>query len=327
MKTEKQNEKIHENIHENVRRVDVDVTHDATYVDELYDATLRAHELYVSSLIPLEAFLVAFKQFYALAKTSRAERFRDALPDFESFSVRAADLEEDDDAPGVWALYENANDAVARYDRAGEQRQTPPGRSINELLALGVPRAQIAKIYGFYLADGSPDLDAVERRDAWKGSDAQRNVANATNADAGELARLAANALQKINEGGEEVDASTLATLEMLTNGDSDDATEVLESQDARIDREILDGVPLRQIAARYGVSQTTVKARAKALSVAASVAASDVPPRITRQIEQYRDAITEGSMTFQTVAESVSSSERKITAADVERVLTAPPR
>lgn len=316
MKTEKQNEKIHENIHENVSRVDVDVT---------YDAALRAHELYVSSLIPLEAFLVAFKQFYALAKTSRPERFRDALPDFESFSVRAAELEEDEDAPGVWALYENANDAVARYDRAGEQRQTPPGRSINELLALGVPRAQIAKIYGFYLADGSPDLDAVERRDTWKGSDAQRNVANATNADADELARLAANALQKINEGGEEVDASTLATLEMLTS--SEDAAEVLESQDASIDREILDGVPLRQIAARYGVSQTTVKARAKALSVAASVAASDVPPRITRLIEQYRDAITEGSMTFQTVAESVSSSERKITAADVERVLTAPPR
>lgn len=296
-------------------------------IDSAYADALTAHERYADDAAPLSLFLIAFKRFHGVAKIERRARFASALPYFDAFARNVEALETDDDAEGAWRPWVEACEVVARFDRSLVASQTPPTRSIDELIALGVPRSQIAKIYGFKRSDGSPDVDAVERRDAWRAPSLPED--SPIEDDAAEIARLAVDALQKINESeGAPVDSETIERLQTIvdeaTPDDESDADDEPSADEinARIDREILDGVPVRQIAARYGLTVDDVKRRADALGVAPSVSASDVPPRIVRAIEKRREALASGLTTFAEVARELSTSERALSVDDVRRVL-----
>ena len=299
-------------------------------IDSAYADALTAHERYADDAAPLSLFLIAFKKFYARAKIERRARFTSALPYFDAFARNVEALETDDDAEGAWRPWVEGCEVVARFDRSLVASQTPPARSIDELIALGVPRAQIAKIYNFRRPDGSPDVDAVERRDAWRAPSIPSD--DPAEDDAAEIARLAVETLQKINEqnaaDAETIDAETVEKLREIVDAatldDSEsDADEPTQGEiDARIDREILDGVPVRQIAARYGLTVDDVRRRADALGVAPSVSASDVPPRIVRAIEKRREALASGLTTFAEVARELSTSERALSVDDVRRAL-----
>ncbi len=107
------------------------------------------------------------------------------------------------------------------------------GRSINGLIELGVPRQQIEKIHGFKRADGSPDVDAVERRDEWRAPSWPED--SPTKDNAAEIARLAVDALQKISAvEGESIDAEW--------NWLVDCVGEMFEPESAPIDEEEAQG-------------------------------------------------------------------------------------
>ncbi|MBQ9873555.1 MAG: hypothetical protein IJM30_03740 [Thermoguttaceae bacterium] len=295
----------------------------------LYLRALEAREQYASdetNVVPISLFLIAFKRFWTIAQIERRARFKDATRYFDEFAKRCAELEEDDDAEGVWRLFENGVALVDHYDRARRARTTPPSETIDELIAQGVSRRQIAIIYGFYLQNGEPDVDAVERRDPWKAPDPEPEEEPPIE-DAAELARLAVDALARIGDGeGEPVDAATLAELSELLPEPVEpepEAAPTPEETDAKIEREILDGVPARQIAARYGVDVEAIKERADALNVKASEIAEELPPRLVQAIEAKREELTEGK-TYRQIARAVSSAERRVTEAEVKRVLGA---
>lgn len=295
-----------------------------TTVDDLYDAMIDAHAHYSADLKPLAFFLVAFRRFLAVAKIERRARFRDALEPFQAFVNRSGELDDNEDAEGVWRLFLAGVSAVDKYDRAVKASKTPPTRSIDELIALGVPMPQIAKIYGFKRADGSPDVDAVERRDAWQPTTLADDVDALAVDDAEEIARLAVDALDKIVDDGIDVDPETVASLESLIPQTTETPEEIKtpEEIDASIRREILDGVPVRQIAARHGLTADEIKQRADSLGVVASTSSASIPPRVVKLIEARRAEIESGQTTFQAVADSVSASDRRVTSDDVRRVL-----
>lgn len=302
-------------------------TNKTTTLDALYNAVIDAHRRYVEDSAPIALFLIAFKKFRSAAKIERRARFASASRYFDEFAQKAAALETDEDADGVWRSWSEGVETVARYDRSIQASQTPPSRSINELIALGVPRQQIAKIYGFKRADGSPDVDAVERRDEWRAPTLPED--SPIEDDAAEIARLAVDALERFDAGdGETIDDETIERLRTIVDeaaqgvDQSADDEPSAEEIGARIDREILDGVPVRQIAARYGIATEDVKARADVLGIVAASAASELPPRIVKQIEARREEIASGQATFADVAASVSASDRRVTVDDVKRVL-----
>lgn len=298
-----------------------------TTLDALFANAVDAHRRYADEGAPVSLFLVAFKRFHGVAKIERRARFASALRFFDEFARNAEQIETEEDAEGAWRPWVEGVETVARYDRALRASQTPPARSIEELLALGVPRPQIAKIYGFKRPDGSPDVDAVERREAWRAPSLPED--SPIEDDAAEIARLAVDALQKINESeGAPVDSETIERLQTIVDeatpddeSDADDEPNA-EEVNARIDREILDGVPVRQIAARYGLDADAIKQRADALNVKPSSSASEVPPRLVQQIEARRADLASGQTTFADVARELSTSERALSVSELRRVL-----
>lgn len=306
--------------------------------DALYSTLLEVHARYCEDLASVDAFLIAFKRFYQVVRIERPARFVDALRYCDEFAQICAELEDDPDVFGAWRAYEGITRAVVAYDRRQEQRKTPPSLSIAELVALGVSREQIARIYGFIDEDGRADVARVDRREEWSAPE----LNTADNApDAVEIARLAVKELERLADRNEDIpreQVDALASLippkelERVLSGEEDATNEDRpqrpgedpETRAESIAREIWDGVPARQIAARYGLTLDEVRARADALNVNACEDAGEIPPRIITVICEARAEIESGRATFAQLARRVSTSERRYTAADVRRVLNS---
>lgn len=305
-----------------------------TTLNDLFDLMKKEHKRYIDSdSLPVSLFLVSFFQFYNQARLERQPRFIDALRWFDLFASRSAELEEDQDAFGMWRYFENGLNAVELYDRAFSARSDAPKLSIEELLALGVSRQQIALIYGFKKSDGTPDIDAVENRQAWAIPKERANGVPSPfdGAETATIARLAVDALQKIESSADcpAVDSETIARLSAIvpkaeTSDERAKIDDGASDERAKIAREIMDGVPVRQISARYGITADDVKALADELKVKALDNADELPPRLVQSIEKYRDDVLNGSITFRTVAKAVSTVERRVSEGDVKRVLSA---
>lgn len=295
-----------------------------TDVGALFSELLQARARYQADETPLSVVLIAFRRFYAAATVAQSARFSESLPAFGAFFERIADVEADEDAPGAWRAFENGVAAVERYDRRRRKEQEPPARSIDELVALGVSRQQIARIYGFYTASGDPDVGAVERREAWRPK--SRPEEPEKTADEREIARLALSALESGDE-RIQADAETVEALRALAEvpeAPEKPAEAPETSADAereRIEREILDGVPERQIAARHGVTVESIRAAAAALNVTASRSASELPPRLALAIESRRAELDAGR-TYREIAAEVSSGERAVSPEEVAAIL-----
>lgn len=293
-------------------------------VESLFSTLLEAWRKYQADETPLAVFLIAFRRFYAAAVVKKPRRFRDALGPFGTFFELISAIEADEDAPGAWRAFENGVAVVERYDRRRRAELTPPSRSIDELLALGVSRPQVAKIYGFYTPSGDPDVAAVERRDEWRApiEDDEPNEDD----DAREIARLALSALESGDE-RIQADAETVEALRALAEvaeapekpAEAPETSAGAERE--RIEREILDGVPERQIAARHGVTVESIRAAAAALNVTASRSASELPPRLALAIESRRTELDAGR-TYREIAAEVSSGERAVTPEEVAAIL-----
>ena len=93
------------------------------------------------------------------------------------------------------------------------------------------------------------------------------------------------------------------------------------DAERERIEREILDGVPERQIAARHGVTVESIRAAAAALNVTPSRSASELPPRLILAIESRRAELDSGR-TYREIAAEVSSGERAVTPEEVAAIL-----
>ena len=301
-----------------------------TDVGALFSELLQARARYQADETPLSVVLIAFRRFYAAATVAQSARFSASLSAFGAFFERIADVEQDEDAPGAWRAFENGVAAVERYDRRRRKEQQPPARSIDELVALGVSRQQIARIYGFYTASGDPDVAAVERREAWRPK--ARPEEPEKSADEREIARLALEALKTIEATGDDerrADSATVETLRALadvgaesseTPGDEPESAP--ESTRDKIERELREGVPARQIAARNGVTLEDVRVIAKANGIEPTRSAQQLPPRLIELIQERRGELAAGR-TYREIADAVSSAERVVTASEVERVLT----
>lgn len=300
-------------------------------VGALFSELLQARARYQADETPLSVVLIAFRRFYAAATVAQSARFSESLPAFAAFFERIADVEQDEDAPGAWRAFENGVAAVERYDRRRRREQEPPARSIDELVALGVSRQQIARIYGFYTPSGDPDVAAVERREAWRPK--TRPEEPEKTADEREIARLALEALKTIEATGDDerrADSATVETLRELagsvgaespeTTGDEPESAP--ESTRDKIERELREGVPARQIAARNGVTLEDVRVIAKANGIEPTRSAAQLPPRLVELIQERRGELAAGR-TYREIADAVSSAERVVTASEVERVLS----
>ena len=298
-------------------------------VGALYSELLQTRARYQADETPLSVVLIAFRRFYAAATVAQSARFSESLPAFGAFFERIADVEQDDDAPGAWRAFENGVAAVERYDRRRRKEQQPPARSIDELVALGVSRQQIARIYGFYTASGDPDVAAVERREAWRPK--SRPEEPEKTADEREIARLALEALKTIEATGDDerrADSATVETLRELAGSvaespetPGDEPESAPESTRDKIERELREGVPARQIAARNGVTLEDVRVIAKANGIEPTRSAAQLPPRLVELIQERRGELAAGR-TYREIADAVSSAERVVTASEVERVL-----
>lgn len=301
-----------------------------TDVGALFSELLQTRARYQADETPLSVVLIAFRRFYAAATVAQSARFSASLPAFGAFFDRIADVEQDEDAPGAWRAFENGVAAVERYDRRRRKEQQPPARSIDELVALGVSRQQIARIYGFYTASGDPDVAAVERREAWRPK--TRPEESEKTADEREIARLALEALKTIEatgEGERRADSATVETLRALADVGAespettgDEPENAPESTRDKIERELREGVPARQIAARNGVTLEDVRIIAKANGIEPTRSAQQLPPRLVELIRERRGELAAGR-TYREIADAVSSAERVVTASEVERVLT----
>ena len=299
-----------------------------TDVNALFSELLQTRARYQADETPLAVVLIAFRRFYAAATVAQSARFSESLQAFGAFFDKIADVEADEDAPGAWRAFENGVAAVERYDRRRRREQEPPARSIDELVALGVSRQQIARIYGFYTPSGDPDVGAVERREAWRPK--TRPEEPEKTADEREIARLALDALAEIEKTGADerrADSATVETLRALadvgaepeTTGDEPESAP--ESTRDKIERELREGVPARQIAARNGVTLEDVRVIAKANGIEPTRSATQLPPRLIELIQERRGELAAGR-TYREIADAVSSAERVVTASEVERVL-----
>lgn len=293
-------------------------------VESLFSELLDSWHKYQADETPLAVFLIAFRRFYAAAVVRKPRRFRESLGPFGTFFERIADVEADEDAPGAWRAFENGVAAVERYDRRRRAELTPPSRTIDELLALGVSRPQVAKIYGFYTPNGDPDVAAVERRDEWRApiEDDEPNE----DEDAREIARLALSALEsgdeRIQADAETVEAlRALAEVPEVPEKPAEAPETSADAERERIEREILDGVPERQIAARHGVTVESIRAAAAALNVTPTRSAAQLPPRLALAIESRRAELDAGR-TYREIAAEVSSGERVVTPEEVAAIL-----
>lgn len=292
-------------------------------VDNLYAACLTAHKSYKVDNAPLSLFLVAFRRFYAAWSVERPPRYTRASEEIQAFSRRCRELEQDDDAAGVWRIWSNIRDKVSKYDKSRAALQIAPSRSIDDLLALGVPKRQIAQIYGFVDVSGVPDVSAVDRREKWRPQEPRKEH----DAQQREISRLASAALSALESSGVALDDTTVAALESSVIAEQGDNRGVLSASDVRerVKTAILDGAPIRQVSASFGVSVDEVQAVADSLGVVPSVSASQVSPRQVQAIRERVADLQAGKTTYQDVATSVSTGERVVTAEEVARIAQEP--
>lgn len=230
-----------------------------TALDALFDqaeATRQAYANDETTLTPVALFVNAFRQFYDELTYRPTERYEDALRFLNPLARCVGDLEGDEDAPGVWRLWENARRSVDAYDRRQKAKTTPPALSIDELLEQGVGKKQIALIYGFLTEDGDPDISRVDARASWNPpSDATEPEADATQDEP-----TTTNATET-NATNDDANATTNAT--PATEEAAESTTSAPPSVDfAAIDAELAAGVPARQLAAKYGVDVETIRTR-----------------------------------------------------------------
>ena len=213
-----------------------------TALDALFDqaeATRQAYANDETTLTPVALFVNAFRQFYDELTYRPTERYDDALRFLNPLAGCVGDLEGDEDAPGVWRLWENARRSVDAYDRRQKAKTTPPALSIDELLEQGVGKKQIALIYGFLTEDGDPDISRVDARASWN----PPSDATEPEADARQDEPTTTNATPATEEAAESTSAPPSVDF-------------------AAIDAELAAGVPARQLAAKYGVDVETIRTR-----------------------------------------------------------------
>ena len=295
----------------------------STDVGKLFDAALSARADFAEDRAPLGVFLIAFRRFFVCAAVANNARFNAALDDFRRFNEKISRLDDDSIDSDDWRLFESGVARVELYDRRERARNTAPEYSIAELIAQGVTRAQIAKIYGFVDDNGAPDVAKVDARADWTPKKAQ----NSTDVDENGafLATIAARALDSIGETS--APPEKIAELRALASASDVDAEktarpETSAEKQARLDSEILNGVPIRQLSARFGVDVETIRARASVLGVDPVEYADQLPPRIVKAIQERAADVKSGVLTFAELARLVSTQERRVTSKDVRGVL-----
>lgn len=295
----------------------------STDVNALFNAALQARADFAQDRAPLGVFLIAFRRFFVAAAVANNARFNAALDDFRQFNDRIARLDDDSIDSDDWRQFESGVASVELYDRRERARNTAPEYSIAELIAQGVTRAQIAKIYGFVDASGAPDVAKVDARAEWAPKKAQNSTQEDKNAAI--LSTIAQKALETIDETS--AAPEKIAELRALASASDVDAEkqarpETSAEKEARLDSEILNGVPIRQLSARFGVDVETIRARASVLGVDPVEFADQLSPRLVKAIQERAADVKSGVLTFADLARLVSTQERRVTSKDVRGVL-----
>lgn len=295
----------------------------STDVNALYNAALSARADFAEDRAPLAVFLIAFRRFFVAAAVANNARFNAALDSFRRFNEKISRLEDDSIDSDDWRAFESGVSRVELFDRQERARNTAPEYSIAELIAQGVTRAQIAKIYGFVDEKGAPDVAKVDARAQWTPKKAQ----NSTDVDKNGaiLATIAQKALDSIDDST--ISAEKIAELRALASASDVDAEKTARPETdveraARLDSEILNGVPIRQLSARFGVDVAEIRARASELGVDPVEYADQLAPRLVKAIQERAADVKNGVLTFAELARLVSSQERRVSAKDVRGVL-----
>lgn len=295
----------------------------STDVNALFDAALQARADFAQDRAPLGVFLIAFRRFFVCAAVANNARFNAALDFFRRFNEKISRLEDDSIDSDDWRLFESGVARVELYDRRERARNTAPEYSIPELIAQGVSRAQIAKIYGFLDDNGAPDVAKVDARADWTPKKAQNSTPDDKNAAI--LSTIAARALETIDETSAQpekiAELRALASASDVENKQQARVETSAEKQ-ARLDSEILNGVPIRQLSARFGVDVDAIRARASVLGVDPVEYAEQLPPRLVKAIQERAQDVKSGVLTFADLARLVSTQERRVTSKDVRGVL-----
>lgn len=295
----------------------------STDVNALFNATLQARADFAQDRAPLGVFLIAFRRFFVCAAVANCARFNGALDDFRRFNDILTRLDDDSIDSDDWRQFENGVARVELYDRRERARNTAPEYSIAELIAQGVTRAQIAKIYGFVDDNGAPDVARVDARAQWEPKKAQNSTQDDKNGAI--LATIAQKALDSIDDSA--ISAEKIAELRALASASEPDVektarAETDDEKAARLDSEILNGVPIRQLSARFGVDVETIRARASVLGVDPVEYADQLAPRLVKAIQERAQDVKNGVLTFAELARLVSTQERRVTSKDVRGVL-----
>lgn len=88
---------------------------------ELFDLAEKARQAYANDEIgttPVGIFIRAYRLFYDAITSAPEPRFDAAARFLAELAEKVGELETDEDAPGVWRLWENARRVVDHYDRA-----------------------------------------------------------------------------------------------------------------------------------------------------------------------------------------------------------------
>lgn len=280
-------------------------------LDDAFGAARKTHEIYAKDTLnvtPIQYFLDAFHDFYGkLVANIASERFAEARKYFDKFASHADELEENEQLSGVWREWEQGCRAVDHFDASEKARLTPPILSIDEMLANGTSETLIAKIYGFVLENGRPDVDAVRARKPWTPKPRQSKLSPEI------LAMLEAEKKQKEDEEKEQKEnaeeaseksaenktekpsektpkktsekSSEKAETPLLDSAPEKKTSAPTQRKSAKqieaevkanlvttLDVEIESGVAPRQIAARHGIDVEEVKKRAEELKAKKAV-------------------------------------------------------
>lgn len=295
----------------------------STDVNALFDAALSARADYAQERAPLGVFLIAFRRFFVCAAVANNARFNGALDDFRRFDKRIAQLDDNSIDSDDWRQFESGVASVELYDRRERARNTAPEYSIAELIAQGVSRAQIARIYGFLDEKGAPDVLKVDQRAQWEPKKAQNSTPDDKNGAI--LAAIAQKALETID--ATSAQPEKIAELRALAStpdveNKQEARPETEDEKQARLDSEILNGVPIRQLSARFGVDVAEIRARASFLGVTPVEFADQLAPRLVKAIQERAADVKSGVLTFAELARLVSTQERRVTSKDVRGVL-----
>lgn len=103
-------------------------------VSELFDLAEKARQAYANDEIgttPVGIFIHAYRLFSDALARSPEDRFEPAARFLKELDERVGELDDDEDAPGVWRLWENARLVVDRYDRVQAQKNATKDEGTN----------------------------------------------------------------------------------------------------------------------------------------------------------------------------------------------------